>query len=140
MDKAFILKKTMTLQAFRDYVCYYRRSLVPCADKLQYSDKITMEVLGISNALGGECGELQNIIKKIVKNNAVFHGSDDLREKFVLEAGDVLHYLISLTSLMGYSLEEIMAKNVMKLDERHVIEERRLDEKRQALLAEASAQ
>lgn len=139
MDKAYILKNTITLQAFKDYVCYHRRPMVPSASALPYNKNVHIEALGISNAFGGEAGELQNIVKKLIKNEGIFSGSDDLHEKFVLEAGDALHYLVSLITLLGYSVEQVMAENITKLDARREQEERRLDEKRQALLAEATA-
>lgn len=135
-DRNDILKRTITLQAFKEYVCIHRVEMVPAARSLKYTDSLHVEALGISNALGGECGELQNIVKKLVRSNTLL-AENDLHEEFILEAGDTLHYLVSLITLLGYSLEEVMTQNIIKLDERRKLD----DEKRQAaLLAEASTE
>ena len=76
-----------------------------------------LEFLAVSNALGGEVGELQNIVKKIIKSGC-FYTDSDLHDKFILEAGDALHYLLSLIDLAGYNVAYIMSCNVQKLDAR----------------------
>jgi NTP pyrophosphatase (non-canonical NTP hydrolase) len=75
------------------------------------------EFLAISNAFGGEAGELQNIVKKIIRGEH-FYSTSDLDEMFVLEAGDALHYLVSLITLFGYDVEFIMDANKKKLEAR----------------------
>ena len=77
-----------------------------------------VELLAYSNAFGGEAGELQNIVKKIVKKNIIFDMGSDLHKQFKLEAGDALWYLTKVIMLMGYSLEEVMQANIKKLDAR----------------------
>ncbi len=75
------------------------------------------EFLALSNALGGECGELQNIVKKIVHQD-VFLMPDPLHDKFILEAGDTLWYLFRLLHIAGYNPEYIMQANMDKLRKR----------------------
>lgn len=81
-----------------------------------------LEFLAVSNALGGEVGELQNIVKKIIKSGC-FYTDSDLHDKFILEAGDALHYLLSLIDLAGYNVAYIMSCNVQKLDARKAANE-----------------
>lgn len=107
------LKETnITLKSFTCYVQQTRYNLVPAG-----TPKLGLELLAISNALGGEVGELQNIVKKIILTRA-FYAESDLHDKFVLEAGDALHYLCSLIQIAGYNIEHVMACNVQKLDAR----------------------
>lgn len=103
---------TVTLNSFMCYVQQTRCNLVPAE-----TSKIGLEFLALSNALGGEVGELQNTVKKIIYNR-VFYAESDLHDKFVLEAGDTLHYLFSLIQLAGYNIEYVMACNVQKLTAR----------------------
>lgn len=107
-----LTRQNITANSFARYVSNSRYQMVPTN-----TDPQALECLAVSNAFGGEAGELQNVVKKIIKGG-VFLQDSDLHEKFVLEAGDALHYLVSLIQLAGYSVEEIMARNVQKLDAR----------------------
>lgn len=73
-----------------------------------------IELLAVSNAFGGEAGELQNIVKKLLRDGA----STELYGKFVFEAGDCLHYLTRLVNSLGYTLAEIQQANIDKLEAR----------------------
>lgn len=66
--------------------------------------------------LAGESGEVVDLLKK-----HVFHGKteDEIRKKLVLELGDVLWYYTLLLSTMDITLDEIIERNVAKLDKRH---------------------
>ena len=64
--------------------------------------------------LAGETGEVVDIVKK-----AMFHGA---RMDFVHleeEIGDVMYYLQALATFWGLTLDEAMAKNVVKLEKRY---------------------
>lgn len=63
--------------------------------------------------IGGEAGEVQELLKKSVRDGREIH--DDLR----LELGDVLHYLTRICSQFGMTLEEIMESNREKIEARH---------------------
>lgn len=104
--------RNVRMQSFVDYVHTSRYQMVP-----DNSTGMALEFLAVSNALGGEVGELQNIVKKIIREG-VFDCDSTLHDKFVLEAGDALHYLLSLIDLAGYNLDFIIACNVQKLDNR----------------------
>ena len=65
-----------------------------------------------SNAVGGESGEFQNIVKKIVRD-----GTDALLlEHMVEEAGDTLFYLKMTLERYGFELEDAAAYCLVKLD------------------------
>jgi hypothetical protein len=109
------------LDKFTRYVSLMRVDTVPMS-----ITKLEQEFLGVSNAFGGEAGELQNIVKKIIRSGT-FYEDCDLEEEFILEAGDALHYLISLITLFGYDVPFIMGKNIEKLEARkkaHLAQER----------------
>jgi len=66
--------------------------------------------------LAGETGEVVDLLKKVL-----FHGKPldvALRDKLILEMGDVLWYYALLAYLIDVPLEEIMRRNVVKLMER----------------------
>lgn len=72
--------------------------------------------------LAGEVGEILEHVKKHVRDPEVctrlIEGSPK-REEMKLEFGDALHYFTRLAQKFGFTLEEIMAGNVNKLDERY---------------------
>jgi len=66
----------------------------------------------MSTGLGGETGEVLELLKKHVRNDRV------INTELLLELGDVLHYLTRIAQHFGMSLEQIMEANMMKLDAR----------------------
>jgi len=103
----------MSLKKYADFVRSETREMIPHV--LTNTEK---EVLALSNALGGEVGELQNIVKKLISKN-LFYEPNILNDKFVDEVGDVLWYLFRIVDISGYAIEDIMAKNIAKLTERY---------------------
>lgn len=72
---------------------------------------VHVAIMGLG--IGGEAGEVQEHVKKFIRDGKVPD-----RDKFVWELGDVLHYLTRIASEFGYTLEEIMQANVDKLEAR----------------------
>lgn len=66
--------------------------------------------------LAGENGELIEIVKKLQRPGAEL--TEEIRRKALLEAGDVLWYLVRLLKDFGYTLDEVMIANVDKLKQR----------------------
>lgn len=64
--------------------------------------------------LTGEAGEVAELIKK-----ATFHGRPDAEEGIAGELGDILYYLTVTATLYGYTLDDIMFLNHMKLQKRY---------------------
>ncbi len=66
--------------------------------------------------LAGECGEVCELYTKAVRKGEEV---DPMRVKD--EAGDVLWMLVRVASLCGYDLDDIIAHNVRKLQERYKV-------------------
>jgi|SRR5690606_11888716 len=64
--------------------------------------------------LNGEAGELGEVVKKELGHKHPFD-----RDKFVGEAGDVLHYLSGICLMYGVTLEEVATANLAKLQKRY---------------------
>jgi NTP pyrophosphatase (non-canonical NTP hydrolase) len=77
-----------------------------------YAD-LAISGLGIA----GEAGEVADLLKKICGHG---HRVDaDTRTKLRKELGDVLWYISDLSSLLGFTLEEVAADNIYKLKQRY---------------------
>lgn len=74
----------------------------------------TEEVLNYALGLAGECGEVVDIIKKIV-----FHGKSYEPSDLLLELGDVLYYLCALCNVLNIDFSEVMLNNNAKLMHRY---------------------
>lgn len=74
------------------------------------------ELLNYGLGLGGEVGELLNLVKK-----RQFHGSDNDENlaKILDEAGDVLWYLAGILEILGFSLDDVAEFNINKLKMRY---------------------
>lgn len=71
--------------------------------------KIVYPALG----LAGEAGEVADKVKKIIRD-----GNIDSNHAIALELGDVLWYIASLASDLGYTMQDIAEMNVNKLHKR----------------------
>ncbi len=58
------------------------------------------EYLFLGLAEGGECGELQNVIKKVARDGM----SDELLQKIRMEAADTYAYLFHIATVFGFDL------------------------------------
>jgi len=67
--------------------------------------------------LVGEAGEVADKLKKVIRDN---NGTltDAVRDSVAAELGDTMWYVAVLASELGYNLDEIMAKNLSKLNSR----------------------
>lgn len=68
----------------------------------------------MTTGLGGEAGEVQELLKKHVRDEVL--DTDELKK----ELGDVLYYLTRISMRFGFSLADVMAENVRKLHERNL--------------------
>lgn len=88
-------------------------------DMARYEGKGTGTARAISYVgLGlGEAGEVQNQIKKILRddNGQV---TEQRKEAIIAELGDVCWYISALGKELGVSLEEIFERNLIKLESR----------------------
>jgi len=73
-------------------------------------DNIIYPTLG----LVGEAGEIAEKVKKVIRDNGGIV-TDDKKTEIAKEIGDVLWYIASLSSELGYGLREIAQMNIDKL-------------------------
>lgn len=83
----------------------------------------TQGLIYAAMALGGEVGELQNLVKKGLRGDYVSIEVWMAAHKSGLadELGDVLWYVTALAYELGYSLDEIAEMNLAKLAMRNQI-------------------
>ena len=67
--------------------------------------------------LGGEAGEVLEVVKKVWRDNQG-EFTPETRHKLKLELGDVLWYLAAIASEQNISLQEIAEANLEKLKSR----------------------
>ena len=73
-----------------------------------------------SLGLAGESGEVVELTKKLIRDDQL-NLTDERRERFKEELGDVMWYLANLSKALGFTLEEIADHNIQKLKKRHEI-------------------
>jgi len=57
-------------------------------------------------AIGGEVGELQNYIKKYIRNHPKDESKEKLRLRIAEESADILIYLLILSDIFDFDLRE----------------------------------
>ena len=95
----------MTINEFSDFC-----SSLASDDLNIESPAILHSVLGIA----GEAGELVDAIKK----NVVYHSPLDM-DNVKEELGDLLHYIMRLTTACGWTFQDVIDTNVAKLQIRY---------------------
>lgn len=89
----------------------YRQSTSRTYPKVEsIKESLSLGALG----LGGEAGEVVDLIKKILH-----HGKELDRDKLILELGDVRWYLEYLAAAIDVTMEEIEQRNIEKLKKRY---------------------
>jgi len=71
----------------------------------------------MTTGLGGESGEVEDILKKWVATGQKPEKLD--LEHLTEELGDTLFYLITLVRTFGLTIDDIMKYNIKKLDKRY---------------------
>lgn len=104
---------SVTSDYSKNHVSFLRRM-----EELSMLDKVKItHLLTASLGLTGEAGEFADHVKKIS-----FHGkelTDELRDKMILELGDVMWYVIQACEGLDISLEDVVQLNIDKLSKRH---------------------
>ena len=73
-----------------------------------------LELSNYGLGLGGEAGEVQELIKKHIG-----HGHELPRDQLTKELGDTLWYLANIAAMNDIKLSEVAAKNIDKLKKRY---------------------
>lgn len=75
------------------------------------------QMLTAAIGLAGEAGEVADLVKKVTFQGKPY--GDDLRAKLIEEIGDVAWYLALTCTSVGVTLEEVLERNVAKLQSRY---------------------
>jgi NTP pyrophosphatase (non-canonical NTP hydrolase) len=102
----------VTSDASKDFV-YLSDRLVELDGKGANIERLLTAGVGI-NAEGGEFLE---IIKKMVFQGKPWNDAN--REHLIIELGDILWYVAQATQALGVSFEEVIERNVTKLESRY---------------------
>lgn len=80
------------------------------------NNSLTNQELLANGALGlaGETGEVVDVIKK-----HLFQGHDLDKTKIVDELGDVMWYIALICDCIGFDLDFVIARNILKLRKRY---------------------
>lgn len=78
-----------------------------------YTDQ-DVEILYVSNALGGEMGELQNKVKKYIRQKywTTAHSTGSEKESINEEVADILFYVARLSELLSIDMEKEFKKKM----------------------------
>lgn len=100
---------TMASDAGKDYIVFKER-----LNELHKSGiKVNRIELAIAG-LCGETGEVADLWKKVI-----FHRKDFDRDEFIKEMGDVIWYWTLLSISLDIDAEEVMKKNIEKIEKRY---------------------
>lgn len=80
----------------------------------KYLDPILYPTLGLT----GEAGEVADKVKKVLRDKGGDFEDEAIRKSIMLELGDVLWYIATLSRDLGYTLDEVAQSNVDKLLDR----------------------
>lgn len=95
----------MTLNDYQQYAL--SKAIYPNDGKISY----------LALALGGEVGEAQDKIKKVLRDkDGQFYDIDLV--SIALELGDALFYMALLAKVLGYNLTDIARLNIEKINSR----------------------
>lgn len=115
-----------TTPAYERYRGLYDHFNTVCIKTWNYAKRFALgsdrELLNIVTGLGGETGEVLDVIKKEYchTNKALADPHHfGFRRKLVLELGDVLYYWLMCLHFFDISIEEVVDGNREKLMSRH---------------------
>lgn len=96
---------------------YAKKALSTLSDDYEYGD-ITPQMMGMVLGLSGESGEVQEKIKKLLRDKRGKLSTED-KQELIKELGDILWYIAAVAHLLGSSLDEVAMRNNEKLASRH---------------------
>ena len=111
-DRYIEFVDAVTSDASKDFIALSER-LVDLDAKGANIERLLTAGVGI-NAEGGEFLE---IVKKMVFQGKPWNS--DNREHLIIELGDLLWYVAQATQALGVSFEEVIERNVTKLESRY---------------------
>jgi hypothetical protein len=85
-------------------------------DERPFVEPKTPKLLYAGAAMAFEAGEAGDVIKKMCRGD--IQSSKCSPQAFLLECGDVLYYMTKALSMLGYTLDDAMEQNMVKLRDR----------------------
>lgn len=84
-------------------------------------DPADIEAIYVALALGGEVGELQNLIKKIFrrKYSTLGHSREGMEKELHGEMADVLYHILRLSALLDIDLEKAFIEKMEENEKRY---------------------
>lgn len=82
-----------------------------------YGDDFGVPLLIMSNAFGGEAGELMNVIKKVYRDDKGVV-TKARKQDIISELGDNIWYIAAICNEIGVTLDEVIENNIQKINER----------------------
>ena len=111
-DKYAIFVDGVTSDPSKDY-----QSFTESLDNLDREGANIQRLLTAAVGLSAEGGEFMEIVKKMVFQGKPWN--DDNREHLIIELGDVMWYVAQACMALDISFEEILERNVKKLEKRY---------------------
>ena len=91
----------------------YEQFVVSCFNENPTNNKV-LDFIHMTMALMSESGEFADIVKK-----AVFHSKEISKVDLVDELGDVLFYFMNIFHFLGFTIDDVMEANLIKIRERY---------------------
>ena len=82
----------------------------------QYPKEVEMEYLMLG--LANEVGEVLGKYKKYLRGDVLIQ--QDFEQKLISEMGDVMWYFVRICDMLDVTLYDVMADNIVKLNDRKV--------------------
>ena len=96
------------------------KDFVALADRMVEIDREGANIERLTTAgvgLAAESGEFLEIVKKMVFQGKPWNDAN--REHLIIELGDIMWYVAQATQSLGVSFEDVIARNVKKLEKRY---------------------
>jgi len=96
------------------------KDFVALADRMVELDREGANIERLTTAgvgLAAESGEFLEIVKKMVFQGKPWNDAN--REHLIIELGDIMWYVAQATQSLGVSFEDVIARNVKKLEKRY---------------------
>ena len=96
------------------------KDFLALSDRLVELDKKGANIERLVTAgvgLNAEAGEFLEIVKKMVFQGKPWNDAN--REHLIIELGDIMWYVAQATQSLGVSFEDVIARNVKKLEKRY---------------------
>lgn len=113
--------KITTFKEYQENSIGMRLSLKRFLEKHPNLPDDVIELLAVAYdglGVGGEAGEVQDKIKKIIRDDGGVI-TEEHKEAIKGEIGDTLWYLTSMCQNLGFTLEDVANHNIEKLKDRH---------------------